>query len=47
MFCNSPRTDRLLNWVVKAERDMIVYQRRSPLKEHIAQLFAVRPLVSQ
>ena len=23
-----PRTDRLRNWVVKAERDMIVYQRR-------------------
>ena len=24
-----PRTDRLRNWVVKAERDMIVYQRRT------------------
>ena len=24
-----PRTDRLHNWVVKAERDMIVYQRRT------------------
>ena len=24
-----PRTDRLRNWVLKAERDMIVYQRRT------------------
>ena len=30
-----PRTDRLRNWVVKAERDMIVYQRRTGSSPYI------------
>ena len=29
LSCLFPRTDLLRNWVVKAERDMIVYQRRT------------------